>query len=316
MSRGERAAVEGVLASLRPTLAIEIGSMEGAGLRRIAAYSEAVHSFDLEPPTLLQPGNVTLHTGDSHALLPQFLGQLAGLGGNVDLAIVDGDHSPQGVRQDLEDLLDSTAVRRTVILIHDTANERVREGIDRVRFAAWPKVAHVELDWIPGQLFADPALRNELWYGLGLVLVDSARIAYGSDPVYEQRYHPAAPLLAHARELILEREQAPGSLGPDDLGRVLRNRIHELDRELVAGLRREAELSADLMAGLRREAELSAELMAGLRREAELSADLMALQHRIERAERTLQNVIGSASWRLTEPLRAAKRQAGRAKGQ
>ena len=37
MSRGERAAVEGVLASLRPDMAIEIGSMEGACLRRIAA---------------------------------------------------------------------------------------------------------------------------------------------------------------------------------------------------------------------------------------------------------------------------------------
>ena len=59
-----------------------------------------------------------------------------------------------------------------------------------MRFAAWPKVAHVELDWVPGRLFAEPALRNELWYGLGLVLVDAARLAYVDGPVYEQRYHP------------------------------------------------------------------------------------------------------------------------------
>ena len=39
MSRGERAAVEGVLAALEPALAIEIGSAEGASLRRIAPHA-------------------------------------------------------------------------------------------------------------------------------------------------------------------------------------------------------------------------------------------------------------------------------------
>ena len=70
MSLGERAAVEGVLVQLKPSLAIEIGSMEGACLRHIAAHAQEAHSFDLRPPTLELPGNVTLHTGDSHELLP------------------------------------------------------------------------------------------------------------------------------------------------------------------------------------------------------------------------------------------------------
>ena len=178
MSLGERAAVEGVLAQLKPSLAIEIGSMEGACLRHIAAYAEEAHSFDLHPPTLELPGNVTLHTGDSHELLPAFLASLAEQGRNVDFALVDGDHTPEGVCRDVQDLLDSRAVAHTVILIHDSANERVRQGLEAVHFAAWPKVTHVELDWIPGQLFAEPALRNELWFGLALVLVDSARLAY------------------------------------------------------------------------------------------------------------------------------------------
>ena len=77
MSLGERAAVEGVLAQLRPALAIEIGSAEGACLRRIAAHAGEAHSFDLQPPSLEMPGNVTLHTGDSHELLPPFLAELA-----------------------------------------------------------------------------------------------------------------------------------------------------------------------------------------------------------------------------------------------
>ena len=127
----------------------------------------------------------------------------------MDFIVVDGDHSAAGVRQDIEDLLNSRAVARSVILIHDTANEIVRQGLDAVRYAAWPKVAYVELDWIPGRLFAEPALRNELWYGLGLVIVDAGQLAYGHGPNHEQRYGPAAPLLAEVRDLVLARERVP-----------------------------------------------------------------------------------------------------------
>src|SRR5438067_2063584 len=89
MSPGERAAVEGILGELRPALAIEIGTAEGAGLRRIAAHAGEVHSFDLEQPSLEPPANAVLHTGDSHHLLPAFLAELAAAGRNVDFALVD-----------------------------------------------------------------------------------------------------------------------------------------------------------------------------------------------------------------------------------
>jgi hypothetical protein len=283
MSLGERAAVEGLLCQLRPSLAIEVGSMEGACLRRIAAHAEEVHSFDLSPPTLEQPGNVTLHSGDSHELLPTFLASLAEQDSNVDFAIVDGDHAPEGVRQDIEDLLDSPAVARTVILIHDTANEGVRRGVDAVRFAAWPKVAHVELDWIPGQLFAEQGLRNELWYGLGLVVVDSARLAYGNGPVYEPRYQPAGPLLAEIRELVLAREQVPArALSARQEANQLRMRLARLSAQLSAARMREAEL--------------------------------VPVREREQRAQQVLQDITGSASWKLTRPLRSAKRGLARLK--
>src|SRR5690242_11209014 len=79
MSFGERAALEGVLAQRRPRLSIEIGTAEGGSLARIAAHSEITHSFDLVlPPQEIRdlPG-VTLHTGDSHELLPRLLAELA-----------------------------------------------------------------------------------------------------------------------------------------------------------------------------------------------------------------------------------------------
>ncbi len=280
MSLGERAALEGVLTQLQPALAIEIGSAEGASLRRLARHAGAVHSFDLAAPELEQPANVILHTGDSHELLPAFLTQLAQRGENVDFVLVDGDHTSAGVRRDLEDLLDSTAVASTIIVIHDTANERVRAGLDAVRFTAWPKVAHVELDWIPGRLFAEAALRNELWYGLGLVLVDSSRLAYLDGAVYEQRYHPAAGLLSEIRETVVARERVPPPVITPE------QETNDLRRRLLG---------------------LEAELGRAWTREDELHTQLLHLQHRVDGAERALESIKASASWRMTQPLRTAK---------
>jgi hypothetical protein len=288
MSLGERAAVEGLLSQLQPKLAIEIGSMEGACLRRIAAYADEAHSFDLSSPSLPMPDNVTLHTGDSHELLAQFLAELVEHGRQVDFVIVDGDHSSEGVRRDVEDLLNSRAVAQCIIVIHDTANERVRRGLDSVHFQAWPKVAHVELDWVPGRLFAEPALRNELWFGLGLVIVDSARVSYRNGAIYEQRYHPTAPLLARERQLILAREQVrPGSEGILDEAEAMRVRA----------------------------ADLVAEVSMARAREAELELQLTIARDRLERADRTLADITGSPSWRLTKPLRGAKRLVRRREG-
>jgi hypothetical protein len=210
MTLGARAAIEGVLADRKPRLAIEIGTAEGGGLRRIASHAEEVHSFDLVPPQVPveEMPNVTLHTGDSHQLLPEALERFAEQGRKVDFVLVDGDHSAEGVRRDLDDLLSSPAVADTVILIHDVANERVRSGVDAVRYAAYPKVAHVNLDFVPGYMLREPDHRHELWGGLGLVMVDSTRTAYfPATPVIEDRYYAAGHLYPQVRDLVIARER-------------------------------------------------------------------------------------------------------------
>src|SRR5215212_5835999 len=150
MSFGERAALEGVMSQLRPKLAIEIGTAEGGSLARVAAHSEEVHSFDLVPPAekARALGNVTFHTGDSHALLPELLTRFADEGRNVDFALVDGDHSAEGVHQDM-------------------------------------------LDLVAGYMFREPSLLHELWGGLGLVVVDSARGAYYAGHPCQTKYYEA-----------------------------------------------------------------------------------------------------------------------------
>src|SRR5690349_1831206 len=130
MAPGERAAIAGVLAELRPRLSLEIGTAEGGSLRTIARYSEAVHTFDFAPAVSDPPANVTFHAGDSHELLPRVLEEIAGAGQTVDFVLVDGDHSTEGVRRDLLDLLGSPALGPTIVLAHDSANAQVRAGLE------------------------------------------------------------------------------------------------------------------------------------------------------------------------------------------
>ena len=148
-----------------------------------------------------------LHTGDSHDLLPALLAELSRAGRNVDFVHVDGDHSAEGVKRDLDDLLASASVRQTAILIHDTTNEEVRAGVEQVRFRCLPpRWAHVDLDFVAGYLCREESLRHELWGGLGLVLVDASRLVYGSEPAQQRDIYGAQRLLAYAKAALLDEE--------------------------------------------------------------------------------------------------------------
>jgi hypothetical protein len=250
MSFGERAALEGVLSQLQPQLSIEIGTAEGGSLSRIVVHSHEVHSFDLVAPQLpiAQSPHVTIHTGDSHEYLPLVLDRLAKEGRNVDFVLVDGDHSSEGVRQDVEDLLNSPALADTVILIHDTTNETVRAGLDSVHYAAWPKVAHVDLDFVPGYMFLEARLRHELWGGLGLVVVDAARLAYTAESVLQRRYYAAAPLFAEMRDVVMQRDSVATTSGPEssaaDRATTLEEKLQQHIMELEAEILRVTSVSA------------------------------------------------------------------------
>ena len=177
MSFGERAAIEGVLAQLRPRLALEIGTAEGGSLSRIAAHSERAISFDLvEPEAHVRAiPNVELRTGDSHELLPRELERLATAGESVDFVLVDGDHSADGARKDVQDLLASPAISHTVILAHDSLNQEVRRGLEEVDYGKHSKAAFVDLDFVGGYVPAEPPMEGECWGGLALIIVDADR---------------------------------------------------------------------------------------------------------------------------------------------
>lgn len=203
MGFGERAALEGLLAHLEPSVAVEIGTFRGGSLRRIAAHSGEVHTFDVAPIVEDPPANVTFHVGDSAELLPRLLAELEAAGRNVDFALVDGDHSTEAVRTDLEHLLASPAVGRTFILLHDARNEGVREAIDSIDYSGYGKVRCVDPDWVPARSHQERSLLGELFGGLALVVVDATLGDPPADPVRRRRrsrfwtaspWHAARPL--------------------------------------------------------------------------------------------------------------------------
>jgi Methyltransferase domain len=208
MAFGERAAVLGILCDVRPELAVEIGTAQGGSLFHIAGHSREVHAFDLLEPSqeLKRLSNVTFHTGASHALLPGVLEGLAAEGRNVDFVLVDGDHSEEGVRADVETLLASPALSRTIVLMHDTAFPPARAGLEAVPYDKHPKVVHVDLDFVPGYMFRDPTLLHELWGGVGLIVLD-ADGGDGLEPLRQTRYYAAYELLEEARRLVVDRER-------------------------------------------------------------------------------------------------------------
>jgi hypothetical protein len=236
MTAGERAAFEGILGQLKPALAVEIGTAEGGSLKHIAAHAGEVHSFDLVEPEaeVAAIENVTLHTGDSHALLPQTLAEFAQQGRNVDFVLVDGDHTTEGACQDLADLLDSDAIQRTVIMLHDTANPEVRTGLEAARAGERAKVRVVDLDFVPGYLVKAERFHHECWGGLGLIVVDDSAEMDPPHVVSAIAYPQPEVLASHWQSLS-------GAAVHDDLERRLAVITNSRSWRATAPFRRAAE---------------------------------------------------------------------------
>ena len=209
MRAGERSALEGLLGVLKPGLAVEIGVAQGGSTRRLAAHAGDVHAFDVvaearEAASGLS--NVTVHIGDSGQTVPAALEAFAAEGRHVDFALVDGDHSAEGVRRDAASLLASPACARTVIVFHDAANDEVRAGLGAAGLERHPKVGLALLDFVPGYLVAEGERRLEIWNGLALVVLDAAR---EGPPYVERQFFDAAALLGEARRARSKRLPSP-----------------------------------------------------------------------------------------------------------
>jgi hypothetical protein len=198
MTLAERFALEGILQTLKPARGLELGVFKGGSLRRLAAHCQEVHAFDLEVlPAVRQefPG-VHFHVGPSAQQLPQFLEQCHQKDLLVDFALVDGDHSTEAVRQDLQTLISSPALSHSLILLHDSANDRVRRGLEQVDCAQSPGVVFVDHDFFPGHIDLGTDM---VWGGFSCVVIDRG----GSRWAMLGEFHSAVEVIRRGREAIL-----------------------------------------------------------------------------------------------------------------
>jgi hypothetical protein len=83
------------------------------------------------------------------------------------LALIDGDHSHEGVKRDVEAFLPVRPTRTQWLILHDTFNPTVRNGIRAVNWNV-PWVHKVEIDFVSGNLMSNPHVRKQMWGGSGL----------------------------------------------------------------------------------------------------------------------------------------------------
>ena len=178
MSHAERMAMSHLLGLLRPKVAIEVGTYQGGSLSLIAAHSGWVYSLDIDPTIpkkFSQFRNTTFITESSATSLPALLTRLETEGAPLEFILIDGDHSREGVRRDLDTVLRYQPARRVHVLLHDSFNPECRAGMLAANWAEARHVAFADLDFIHGKIVQQGGpFDGELWGGLALLVLEPA----------------------------------------------------------------------------------------------------------------------------------------------
>ena len=177
MMESERISLTGVLARVRPRGALEVGVYYGGSLSLAAQYSERILAIDIEPAVRDRfplPDNAELLIGNSLKLIPQALARFEQLGLPLEYVLIDADHSAEGVKRDLDLVLQYRPRTPMVILAHDSGNENCRRGILAANWNSNPHVHFVQCDFVPGQIIEHSIQngRGEVWGGLALAYLD------------------------------------------------------------------------------------------------------------------------------------------------
>jgi hypothetical protein len=152
-------------------------------LQVLSRFSESVISVDIDPGPGIRLGgkfpNVEFRSGDSAWVLPDLVRQLNEQNSPIGFVLIDGDHRGEGVRRDIEALLELQPQQQVVLMLHDSFNPGCRKGMRTANWAKSPFVSYVELDFIPGVYHHsahDAADPRTMWGGFACaVMLPQAR---------------------------------------------------------------------------------------------------------------------------------------------
>jgi hypothetical protein len=171
MAHGERAAQAMLLSFIKPNVIIEIGTRFGGSAFLFSQTAKQVICIDIDEAVRARTAgipNIEVIVGNSVEEIPKVLSRLRESGSDFDLALIDGDHSADGVRADIEAFIASRPTKPCWLILHDTFNPDVRSGIRSVNWDR-PWVSYVEIDFVPGVIKQDPAIHLQMWGGIGIV---------------------------------------------------------------------------------------------------------------------------------------------------
>lgn len=178
MTRCEKYAFASILEAAKPEVSVEIGTYRGGSLQIIAERSAKVYSIDLssEPRERLAGRfpNAELLTGDSRRLIPEVLAKIRERKEQLGFVLIDGDHSTEGVKADVEAVLRHAPTRPVYVVFHDSFHPPCRQGILAAAWQECPWVHYVEVDFVPGVFHLeafDTARPRSMYGGLALALM-------------------------------------------------------------------------------------------------------------------------------------------------
>lgn len=174
MSRNERYAFIKLLEKIKPKVSIEIGCFKGGSLQALSKFSQKVYTVDIEPNVSKALGdkfdNVEYFIGKSSKLIPEILHNIKKNKEQLEFILIDGEHTPKGVRRDIEAFLSFKPIKPIYIVFHDSFNPSCRKGILKASYKDSPYVHFVEVDFISG-VFNPGKLFRQMWGGLALVVM-------------------------------------------------------------------------------------------------------------------------------------------------
>lgn len=173
MGADARCAMLYLLQHVQPECAIEIGTRFGGSLSAITRHAKRVFSLDIDPTCEDRLSsrfpNVEFIAGSSHVTLAPLLARLAEERAALSFVLIDGDHSADGVRLDVEPLLDYVPQCPLYVLMHDSFNPECRRGMLEAPWRESPYVHWVSVDFVAGGIDASRGPgRGQMWGGFGL----------------------------------------------------------------------------------------------------------------------------------------------------
>jgi hypothetical protein len=170
----EMACFQSLLSHLRPRCAVEIGTSTGSTFELIHRHSQSAISIDPNPDVKARlqgrfPDAEFITATSSQALSP-LLARLKRDSVPLEFVFVDGNHTEDFVREDIQTLLKYQPVSKLVVVMHDSFNPGCRRGILGVDWNSNPWCHFVDVDFSPGVLHPDAAIRGQMWGGLGVAV--------------------------------------------------------------------------------------------------------------------------------------------------